>query len=84
MDTDQINDVGSSWRKVVRTLEQDDRVSPRQRGFIVLAQAKGLIGTTLLVALPNELTREVFQSQQLKDPLHDALSKFSRTTSCAL
>ncbi|MGM0930329.1 MAG: chromosomal replication initiator protein DnaA [Actinomycetota bacterium] len=73
MDTDQINDVGSSWRKVVRTLEQDDRVSPRQRGFIVLAQAKGLIGTTLLVALPNELTREVFQSQQLKDPLHDAL-----------
>ncbi|MFT4468981.1 chromosomal replication initiator protein DnaA [Arthrobacter sulfonylureivorans] len=73
MDTDQINDVGSSWRKVVRTLEQDDRVSPRQRGFIVLAQAKGLIGTTLLVALPNELTREVFQSQQLKEPLHDAL-----------
>jgi chromosomal replication initiator protein len=73
VDTDQINDVGSSWRKVVRTLEQDDRVSPRQRGFIVLAQAKGLIGTTLLVALPNELTREVFQSQQLKDPLHDAL-----------
>ena len=73
MDTDQINDVGSSWRKVVRTLEQDDRVTPRQRGFIVLAQAKGLIGTTLLVALPNELTREVFQSQQLKEPLHDAL-----------
>jgi chromosomal replication initiator protein len=73
VDTDQINDVGSSWRKVVRTLEQDDRVTPRQRGFIVLAQAKGLIGTTLLVALPNELTREVFQSQQLKDPLHDAL-----------
>jgi chromosomal replication initiator protein len=58
---------------VVRTLEQDDRVTPRQRGFIVLAQAKGLIGTTLLVALPNELTREVFQSQQLKEPLHDAL-----------
>jgi chromosomal replication initiator protein len=73
VDTDQINDVGSSWRKVVRTLEQDDRVTPRQRGFIVLAQAKGLIGTTLLVALPNELTREVFQSQQLKEPLHDAL-----------
>ncbi|MCG2623623.1 chromosomal replication initiator protein DnaA [Arthrobacter sp. I2-34] len=73
MDTDQINDVGSSWRKVVRTLERDDRVTPRQRGFLVLAQAKGLIGTTLLVAVPNELTREVFQSQQLKDPLQDAL-----------
>jgi chromosomal replication initiator protein len=73
VDTDQINDVGSSWRKVVRTLERDDRVTPRQRGFLVLAQAKGLIGTTLLVAVPNELTREVFQSQQLKDPLQDAL-----------
>ncbi|NKX52572.1 chromosomal replication initiation protein DnaA, partial [Arthrobacter deserti] len=30
-------------------------------------------GTTLLVAVPNELTREVFQSQLLKDPLQQAL-----------
>jgi chromosomal replication initiator protein len=72
MGTDEINDLGSSWRKVVRTLEQDHRVSPRQRAFVVLAQPQGLIGTTLLVAVPNELTREVLQTQ-LKTPLDDAL-----------
>ena len=46
------NTVGSSWRRVVTLLEQDDRVSPRQRGFVILAQAQGLIGSTLLVAVP--------------------------------
>jgi chromosomal replication initiator protein len=35
----------------------------RYRGFISLAQPQGLIGTTLLVAVPNELTREFFQNQ---------------------
>ncbi|WP_309070440.1 chromosomal replication initiator protein DnaA [Arthrobacter sp.] len=81
--TDEINDVGSSWRKVIRTLEQDDRISPRQRGFVVLAQAQGLIGTTLLVAVPNELTREVLQSQ-LKSPLNDALRDvFREEIQCA-
>lgn len=83
MSTDEINDVGSSWRKVIRTLEQDDRISPRQRGFVVLAQAQGLIGTTLLVAVPNELTREVLQSQ-LKSPLDDALREvFREEIQCA-
>ncbi|WP_309123722.1 chromosomal replication initiator protein DnaA [Arthrobacter sp.] len=83
MSTDEINDVGSSWRKVIRTLEQDDRISPRQRGFVVLAQAQGLIGTTLLVAVPNELTREVLQSQ-LKSPLNDALRDvFREEIQCA-
>ena len=83
MSTDEINDVGSSWRKVVRILERDDRVTPRQRGFIVLAQPQGLIGSTLLVAVPNELTREVLQTQ-LKAPLEDALRDvFSGDILCA-
>jgi len=83
MSTDEINDVGSSWRKVVRTLEQDDRVTPRQRGFVILAQPQGLIGTTLLVAVPNELTREVLQTQ-LKGALDDALRQvFADDILCA-
>lgn len=72
MSTEESNTVGSAWRQVVRNLEQDDRVTPRQRGFVVLAQPQGLIGTTLLLAVPNELTREVLQTQ-LKSPLDDAL-----------
>ena len=78
------NTVGSSWRRVVSLLEQDHRVSPRQRGFVILAQAQGLIGSTLLVAVPNELTREVLQTQ-VKEALDDALhSVFSEDIRCAI
>ncbi|SFT86395.1 chromosomal replication initiator protein DnaA [Arthrobacter sp. ov118] len=78
------NTVGSSWRRVVSLLENDHRVSPRQRGFVILAQAQGLIGSTLLVAVPNELTREVLQTQ-VKDALDDALrSVFSDEIRCAI
>nr|WP_019482050.1 chromosomal replication initiator protein DnaA [Arthrobacter sp. TB 23] len=83
MGPDEINDVGSSWRKVIRTLEHDERVTPRQRGFVVLAQAQGLIGTTLLVAVPNELTREVLQTH-LKAALDEALREvFREDLQCA-
>ncbi len=83
MSTEEINDVGSSWRRVIRILEQDDRVSPRQRGFVVLTQPQGLIGNTLLVAVPNELTREVLQTQ-LNKTLVDALRQvFPEEISCA-
>ena len=71
-EANQANTVGSSWRRVVSLLENDHRVSPRQRGFVILAQAQGLIGSTLLVAVPNELTREVLQTQ-VKEALDDAL-----------
>ncbi|KHL04356.1 chromosomal replication initiator protein DnaA [Sinomonas humi] len=83
-EANEANTVGSSWRRVVRLLEEDDRVSPRQRGFVALAQAQGLIGSTLLVAVPNELTREVLQTQ-LKEPLDTALRLvFSDDVRCAI
>ncbi|AIY02364.1 chromosomal replication initiator protein DnaA [Arthrobacter sp. PAMC 25486] len=83
MSTEDINDVGSSWRRVIRILEQDERVSPRQRGFVVLTQPQGLIGNTLLVAVPNELTREVLQTQ-LHTALSDALAQvFPEEIGCA-
>ncbi|ACL38004.1 chromosomal replication initiator protein DnaA [Pseudarthrobacter chlorophenolicus] len=78
------NTVGSSWRRVISLLENDHRVTPRQRGFVILAQAQGLIGSTLLVAVPNELTREVLQTQ-VKDALDDALHNvFSEDIRCAI
>ncbi|MET4095299.1 chromosomal replication initiator protein DnaA [Arthrobacter sp. UYCu712] len=83
-EANQANTVGSSWRRVVSLLENDHRVSPRQRGFVVLAQAQGLIGSTLLVAVPNELTREVLQTQ-VKEALDDALRNvFSDEIRCAI
>lgn len=83
-EANEANTLGSSWRRVVRLLEEDHRVSPRQRGFVSLAQAQGLIGSTLLVAVPNELTREVLQGQ-IKSALDDALrSVFSEDVRCAI
>ncbi|WP_077488026.1 chromosomal replication initiator protein DnaA [Sinomonas mesophila] len=83
-EANEANTLGSSWRRVVRLLEEDERVSPRQRGFVSLAQAQGLIGSTLLVAVPNELTREVLQGQ-IKPALDDALrSVFSEDIRCAI
>jgi chromosomal replication initiator protein len=68
----------------VSLLENDHRVTPRQRGFVILAQAQGLIGSTLLVAVPNELTREVLQTQ-VKEALDDALRNvFSDEIRCAI
>ena len=83
-EADQANTVGSSWRRVVSLMENDHRVTPRQRGFVILAQARGLIGSTLLVAVPNELTREVLQTQ-VKEALDDALRNvFSDEIRCAI
>lgn len=52
----------TQWIQCIEVLTQDPDVSARHRGFLGLAQPRGLMGSTLLVAVPNELTREVFQS----------------------
>lgn len=84
MNAESNSDIAGSWRKVVKLLEQDEHVSPRQRGFITLAQAQGLIGSTLLLAVPNELTREVLQNQ-IKGSLDLALREvFGEDVLCAI
>ncbi len=63
----------TSWRSVVSTLEDDARVSARLMGYVYLAQPQGQIGNTLLLAVPNETTRETLQSAQVAEALTDAL-----------
>ena len=65
----------SSWRSVLGSLEDDARVSARLMGFVYLAQPQGLIGNTLLLAVPNETTRETLQGTQVADALTDALTQ---------
>ena len=64
----------SSWRSVVGSLEDDARVSARLMGFVYLAQPQGLIGNTLLLAVPNETTRETLQGTQVADALQRILA----------
>lgn len=75
MSTDE--SISSSWRHVVQTMKESQQISPRQSGFIDLAQPQGLIGNTLLLAVPNEFTRQVLENQ-LDDVLAQALQRVFR------
>lgn len=70
--------VSSSWRHVVRKIRDSQDITPRQSGFLDLAQPQGLIGNTLLLAVPNELTRQVIENQ-LAEVLSEALEAVFQT-----
>lgn len=58
------------WNHLVSLLSQ--QVSQRWRGFLRLAQPQAFMGNVLLIAVPDEYTREVFQTH-IKDEFKDAL-----------
>ncbi|APF40993.1 chromosomal replication initiator protein DnaA [Neomicrococcus aestuarii] len=83
MSTDESNNLGSSWRQVIRVMEDDDRLTARNRGFVTLASPTVLAGTSLVIAVPNELTREVLQNN-LKEQIENAVEKvFGMRLHCA-
>ena len=61
------------WEQVITILQANPEVSQRLRGFVSLAQPQAFVGTVLLIAVPSELTRNIFQSQ-LKAPFQQALT----------
>lgn len=61
------------WEQVINILQANPEVSQRLRGFVSLAQPQAFVGTVLLIAVPSELTRNIFQSQ-LKAPFQQALT----------
>ena len=61
------------WEQVISILQANPEVSQRLRGFVNLAQPQAFVGTVLLIAVPSELTRNIFQSQ-LKVPFQQALT----------
>ena len=61
------------WEQVISILQANPEVSQRLRGFVNLAQPQAFVGTVLLIAVPSELTRNIFQSQ-LKAPFQQALA----------
>ena len=61
------------WEQVISILQANPEVSQRLRGFVSLAQPQAFVGTVLLIAVPSELTRNIFQSQ-LKAPFQQALA----------
>ena len=61
------------WEQVISILQANPEVSQRLRGFVSLAQPQAFVGTVLLIAVPSELTHNIFQSQ-LKAPFQQALT----------
>lgn len=60
------------WIHTIGLLHSDPQMSDRLKGFVSLAQPQALVGNVLLIAVPNEYTRDLFQSK-MKDPFKKAL-----------
>lgn len=59
----------NSWERVVEKVRASGDVSLSQMGFLDLAHPQGLIANTLLLAVPNEMTRDI-----LENHLHEYLA----------
>ncbi|MFC5998869.1 chromosomal replication initiator protein DnaA [Quadrisphaera sp. GCM10027208] len=66
-------DLHQLWRTVVGALGSDDRVSAQQLGFLRLTRPLGVLDGTALLAVPNELTKEILE-QRVREPVLEALA----------
>ncbi|MCR2813006.1 chromosomal replication initiator protein DnaA [Microbacterium sp. zg.Y1090] len=62
------------WRAVLDELTHDERVTPQLQGFLSLAVAQGVMGGTLYLDVPNELTAAQF-NKRLRAPILEALTR---------
>ena len=65
--------VAGLWQQLVAQLNGDDRLTPQLLGFISLVEPKGILGETLYLEVPNELTREMIQ-QRMRTYIQEALT----------
>lgn len=61
------------WMHLVALLRADTSVAQRHRAHIGLAQLHAFMGKVLLIAVPSEYTRDIFQ-HELKDSLQEAVT----------
>ncbi|WP_432573082.1 chromosomal replication initiator protein DnaA [Kineococcus sp. SYSU DK005] len=72
METDR-GDFPDVWERAVAQLDEGE-VPPNQRAFVRLTRPLGLLNGTALLAVPNDLTKEVIE-QKVREPLTRALSE---------
>ncbi|POX68349.1 chromosomal replication initiator protein DnaA [Microbacterium sp. Ru50] len=61
------------WNAVLDLLADDDRVTPQMQGFLSLAVAQGVMGGTLYLDVPNDLTAAQL-NKRLRQPIMEALA----------
>jgi chromosomal replication initiator protein len=65
--------VAGLWLNVVTKLQGDDRLTPQILGYIRLVEPKGVLGDTLYLEVPNDLTREILNSR-VRPSILDAMA----------
>ncbi len=61
------------WQRTLEILERDPRITGSMMGFAALAEVKGIIGDTIYLEVPNDLTRSMFE-QRLKEMINEAFA----------
>src|SRR5699024_5124575 len=73
----------NSWERVVEKVRASGDVGLSQMGFLDHAHQQGLIANILLLAVPNDLTRDILENR-LHEYLADALIEvFGTYINCA-
>jgi chromosomal replication initiator protein len=67
------DDLPQVWRRAVGALAADERVTHQQMAFVRLARPLGLLDGTALLAVPNDLTKEMIE-QRIREPIIDVLT----------
>lgn len=61
------------WQRTLGILERDSRITGSMMGFAALAEVKGIIGETIYLEVPNDLTRSMFE-QRMRDIINEAFT----------
>ncbi|MGL4257002.1 chromosomal replication initiator protein DnaA [Microbacterium sp.] len=61
------------WSAVLDELTRDERITPQLQGFISLAVPQGVMGGTLYLDVPNDLTAAQF-TKRMRTPIMEALA----------
>ena len=72
MSTHEIPDV-PVWTAALEIMRGDDRITPQLEGFLNLAVAQGVMGGTLYLDVPNELTAAQI-NKRMRAPILEALA----------
>lgn len=78
MRTQDVPDV-PVWNRVMSELQTDERVTPPLHGFLSLAIPQGVMGGTVYVEVPNDLTAAQI-NKRLRAPIMDALATVGEGT----
>ena len=68
--------IATLWQEIINRLGKDERIERNVHAFLGLAEPKGVLGDTLYVEVPNDLTRQMVD-QRMRPAIVEALTMVS-------